>query len=133
MPSLDGLLIVVAAGFAAPFLLGLAPALRIPAAALLAALVAVRGLPAPIYGLGRRDTLVAGLLQATSLPFLVATTAIGPELGLIGAGSRCCSSPPPGSRCSSPLDPRLLAPVGSAPRDTGHDRRGRPARAPARG
>jgi Kef-type K+ transport system membrane component KefB len=52
----------------------------------LAALVAVRGLPAAIYGLGRRDTLVAGLLQATSLPFLVATTAIGQELGLIGAG-----------------------------------------------
>ena len=29
---------------------------------------------------------MAGLLQATSLPFLVATTAIGRELGLIGAG-----------------------------------------------
>ena len=29
---------------------------------------------------------MAGLLQATSLPFLVAATAIGRELGLIGAG-----------------------------------------------
>ena len=52
----------------------------------LAALLVVRGLPAVVYGLGRRETLVAGLLQATSLPFLVATTAIGQELGLIGAG-----------------------------------------------
>jgi Kef-type K+ transport system membrane component KefB len=52
----------------------------------LAALLAVRGLPAVLYGLDRRETLVAGLLQATSLPFLVATTAIGQELGLIGAG-----------------------------------------------
>jgi Kef-type K+ transport system membrane component KefB len=52
----------------------------------LAALLAVRGVPAVIYGLDRRETLAAGLLQATSLPFLVATTAIGRELGLIGAG-----------------------------------------------
>jgi Kef-type K+ transport system membrane component KefB len=52
----------------------------------LAALLVVRGLPAVLYGLSRRETLVAGLLQATSLPFLVATTAIGQELGLIGAG-----------------------------------------------
>ncbi len=52
----------------------------------LAALLVVRGLPAVIYGLDHRETLVAGLLQATSLPFLVATTAIGQELGLIGAG-----------------------------------------------
>src|ERR687893_948857 len=34
MPSLDGLLIVVAVAFAAPFLLGLAPRLRIPAVVL---------------------------------------------------------------------------------------------------
>jgi hypothetical protein len=54
----------------------------------LAALLLVRGLPALLYRklLDRRETLVAGLLQATSLPFLVATTAIGRELGLIGAG-----------------------------------------------
>ena len=52
----------------------------------LLALLVVRGLPALVYGLDRRETLVAGLLQATSLPFLVATTAIGQELGLIGPG-----------------------------------------------
>src|SRR5215207_7953250 len=34
MPSLDGLLIVVAVAFAAPFLLGLAPGLRLPAVVL---------------------------------------------------------------------------------------------------
>ena len=45
----------------------------------LAALLLVRGLPALLYRAlltaGRR--VVAGLLQATSLPFLVAATAIG--------------------------------------------------------
>src|SRR5215207_8609806 len=34
MPSLDGLLIVVAVAFTAPFVLGLAPALRMPAVVL---------------------------------------------------------------------------------------------------
>jgi Kef-type K+ transport system membrane component KefB len=54
----------------------------------LLALVLVRGLPALLYRelLDRRETLAAGLLQATSLPFLVAATAIGRELGLLGAG-----------------------------------------------
>jgi Kef-type K+ transport system membrane component KefB len=52
----------------------------------LLALLVVRGLPALVYGLDRRETVVAGLLQATSLPFLVATTAIGLELALIGPG-----------------------------------------------
>ena len=54
----------------------------------LAALLLVRALPALLYRplLDRRETLVAGLLQATSLPFLVAATEIGRELGLIGAG-----------------------------------------------
>ncbi len=54
----------------------------------LLALLLVRGLPALLYRplLDRRETLVAGLLQATSLPFLVAATAIGSELGLIDAG-----------------------------------------------
>jgi Kef-type K+ transport system membrane component KefB len=54
----------------------------------LAALIVVRGLPALLYRrlLNRRETVVAGLMQATSLPFLVAATAIGSELGLIGAG-----------------------------------------------
>jgi Kef-type K+ transport system membrane component KefB len=53
-----------------------------------AALLVVRGLPAVLYRpvLDARERLVAGLMQATSLPFLVAATAIGSELGLIGPG-----------------------------------------------
>jgi Kef-type K+ transport system membrane component KefB len=51
----------------------------------LAALLAVRGLPALVYRLDPRRTLAAGLLQATSLPFIVTATAIGRELGLIDA------------------------------------------------
>ena len=51
------------------------------------ALVAVRGLPALLYRplIGQSRAVVAGLLQATSLPFIVAATAIGQELGLIDA------------------------------------------------
>ena len=54
----------------------------------LLALLVVRGVPALLYArlLDRRETVVAGLMQATSLPFVVAATAIGNELGLIGAG-----------------------------------------------
>ena len=53
----------------------------------LLALLAVRGVPALLYGrvLDGRRTLVAGIFQATSLPFIVAATAIGLELGLIDA------------------------------------------------
>jgi Kef-type K+ transport system membrane component KefB len=53
----------------------------------LAALLVVRGLPALVYRrvLDPRRTVVAGVLQATSLPFIVAATAIGQELGLIDA------------------------------------------------
>jgi Kef-type K+ transport system membrane component KefB len=53
----------------------------------LAALLAARGLPAIVYrrALDARHTAVAGLMQATSLPFIVAATAIGMELGLIDA------------------------------------------------
>src|SRR3954454_8682817 len=53
----------------------------------LAALLAVRAVPAVLYRrlLGARQALVAGLLQATSLPFIVAATAIGLELKLIDA------------------------------------------------
>ena len=51
----------------------------------LAALLIVRGVPALLYRpvLGRRETTVAGLLQATSLPFIVAASMIGIELGLL--------------------------------------------------
>jgi Kef-type K+ transport system membrane component KefB len=53
----------------------------------LAALVVVRGLPALLYRrvLDGRKTAIAGLLPATSLPFIVAATAIGQDLGLLSA------------------------------------------------
>jgi Kef-type K+ transport system membrane component KefB len=53
----------------------------------LAALVVVRGLPALIYRgfVGGRRAAIAGVLQATSLPFIVAATAIGMEVGAIDA------------------------------------------------
>lgn len=55
----------------------------------LAAMVAVRGLPALLYRgeVGGRNTVVAALLQATSLPFIVAVAAIGIELGAIEPGT----------------------------------------------
>ena len=51
----------------------------------LAALLVVRGVPTLLYRayLTRRQVPIAGLLQATSLPFIVAATAIGSDLGLI--------------------------------------------------
>jgi Kef-type K+ transport system membrane component KefB len=56
----------------------------------LAALLLVRGVPAVLYrdalG-GQRQVAVAGLLQATSLPFIVAATAIGLDLGLLSAAT----------------------------------------------
>jgi Kef-type K+ transport system membrane component KefB len=53
----------------------------------LAALMAARGLPALLYRrvLDARQTLVAGLMQATSLPFIVAAVAIGEDLSLVDA------------------------------------------------
>jgi Kef-type K+ transport system membrane component KefB len=51
----------------------------------LAALVLVRGVPALLYRgfVDGRRVAVAALLQSTSLPFIVAATAIGQELGLL--------------------------------------------------
>lgn len=51
----------------------------------LLALLAVRGLPALLYrgAIGTRNTVVAALLQATSLPFIVAASMIAVELGRI--------------------------------------------------
>ncbi len=48
-------------------------------------LLVVRGLPALVYRplLGTRNAIAAGLLQATSLPFIVAATAIGQSLDVI--------------------------------------------------
>jgi Kef-type K+ transport system membrane component KefB len=53
----------------------------------LAALLAVRGLPALLYRrvLDGRQIAIAGLMQATSLPFIVAATAIGQDLDLLSA------------------------------------------------
>jgi Kef-type K+ transport system membrane component KefB len=57
--------------------------LRMPV--FLAALLVVRGVPALLYRrqVGRRDVVAAGLLQATSLPFLVTATMIGTDLDVI--------------------------------------------------
>jgi hypothetical protein len=53
----------------------------------LVALLAARGLPAIVYRrvLDGRHAAIAGLMQATSLPFIVAATAIGQSLHLIDA------------------------------------------------
>ena len=60
-----------------------AAALRVPV--LLLALLVVRGVPALLYRrvLDRRSMLAAGLLQATSLPFVVAATQIGVAAGAL--------------------------------------------------
>jgi Kef-type K+ transport system membrane component KefB len=57
--------------------------LRVPL--FLLALLVVRGVPAALYvpTVGRRATVAAALLQATSLPFLVTATQIGLLLGKI--------------------------------------------------
>lgn len=104
------LLIVVAVAFPAPLSLGFFPRLRLPAIVLgivigdalfssastvarvplfLLALVLVRGLPALLYSglIGRRTAVIAGLLQATSLPFIVAATQIGVSLGVVTKAS----------------------------------------------
>src|SRR3954470_14206341 len=55
----------------------------------LAALLAARGLPALLYRplLPAGRTAVAALLQATSLPFIVAATAIGTDIGVISSAN----------------------------------------------
>jgi Kef-type K+ transport system membrane component KefB len=55
----------------------------------LAALLVVRGLPALVYRrvLDGPHVAIAGIMQATSLPFIVAATAIGMDLGLIDAAA----------------------------------------------
>ncbi len=57
--------------------------------AFLAALLVARGLPALLYRaqLPIERVVAAGLLQATSLPFIVAATAIGRDLGMIDAAT----------------------------------------------
>ncbi len=60
------------------------PALALVPVFLITLLLA-RGSPAALYGpmVGGRSSVVAGLLQATSLPFIVAATGIGMELGIL--------------------------------------------------
>jgi Kef-type K+ transport system membrane component KefB len=55
----------------------------------LLALVVVRGVPAVLYRrvLGGSRAAIAGLMQATSLPFIVAATGIGMELDLLDAAT----------------------------------------------
>jgi len=55
----------------------------------LVALLVVRGVPALVYRrvLDGSHTAIAGIMQATSLPFIVAATAIGMDLGLIDAAA----------------------------------------------
>ncbi len=64
--SFDNLATVAAVAFVAPLRLGLAPAL--------------------LYGglLGGRQALAAGLLQSTTLSFVLIASQIGQELGLLG-------------------------------------------------
>lgn len=55
----------------------------------LIALLVVRGVPALLYRgqlASRREVVIAGLLQATSLPFIVTATMIGVEIGALTAG-----------------------------------------------
>jgi Kef-type K+ transport system membrane component KefB len=55
----------------------------------LLALLIVRGVPALLYRplIGRHRALIAGLLQATSLPFIVAATQIGLQIGVVTQAS----------------------------------------------
>ena len=55
----------------------------------LLAIFLVRGLPAFVYVrlLGRSRAVIAGVLQATTLPFIVAATQIGLQLGVVSRAS----------------------------------------------
>jgi Kef-type K+ transport system membrane component KefB len=55
----------------------------------LLAIYLARGLPALVYVrlLGRSKSVIAGVLQATSLPFIVAATQIGLQLGVVTRAS----------------------------------------------
>ena len=88
----------------------------------LLALLAARGLPAIVYrrALDARHTAIAGLMQATSLPFIVAATAIGRELDLIdAAGSAALIGAGLLSVVLFPLAGLLLLRRGTATADSG--------------
>ena len=61
------------------------PAYLLLVPVVLAALLVVRGVPALLYRptLGTRPALAAGLLQATSLPFIVTASMIGVDIGAL--------------------------------------------------
>ena len=61
--------------------------LRVPI--FLVALLVVRGIPALVFrrDIGTTRSVAAGLLLATSLPFIVAATAIGQSMGVITRGT----------------------------------------------
>lgn len=88
----------------------------------LACLLLVRGLPALLYrGLvGDRRAVVAGLLQATSLPFIVAGSMIGVELGVIGAATSAALIG--AGLLSVVLFPLIAATLLDAPADRGRAR-----------
>jgi Kef-type K+ transport system membrane component KefB len=88
----------------------------------LAALLLARGVPAIVYRgtLDARQTAIAGLMQATSLPFIVAATAIGRELDLIdAAGSAAMIGAGLLSVLLFPLGGLVLLRRGSAPSTSG--------------
>jgi Kef-type K+ transport system membrane component KefB len=66
---------------------GASTLVRVPV--FLAAILIARGMPALVYRrlVGDGRAVVAGLLQATTLPFVVAATQIGMELGVISAAN----------------------------------------------
>jgi Kef-type K+ transport system membrane component KefB len=76
----SGLLLDLRGLFASPWAL-----LRV--SAFLIALLIVRGVPAVLFrgSIGARNSYAAALLQATSLPLIVAATQIGVMLGLLSA------------------------------------------------
>lgn len=92
------------------------------------ALLVVRGLPAMLFTrlFDRRSVLAAGLLQATSLPFIVTATQIGVLTGLVSpvtAAAMVCAG-----LLSVVLFPvASLALLRSAQRDPGERRTGAPA------
>ena len=87
----------------------------------LLALLAVRGLPA-LLGLranGTRPTVALGLLQATSLPFIVTATQIGAALGKLSsvtAAALVCAWPALGADLPADSRSGCCAGTSQAPR-----------------
>src|SRR5262249_115443 len=74
----------------------------------LLAILLARGLPALVYirTLGLSRSLIAGILQATTLPFIVAATQIGLQLGIVSPAT--APAPPARARGAPPV---LLSPL----------------------